>query len=82
VTLSNSELIVPQDETLWTPIKKGLSWSVSVLLLSLSWVIVGLCVVLPWGLVGYGMYRLGRRLFYTPPPAPVPVAPAPPAPTA
>lgn len=82
VTLSNSELIVPQDETLWTPIKKGLSWSVSVLLLSLSWVIVGLCVVLPWGLVGYGMYRLGRRLFYTPPPVPVQMAPAPPAPTA
>jgi hypothetical protein len=82
VTLSNQELIVAQDESLWTPIRKGLSWSVSVLLLSLSWVIVGLCVVLPWGLVGYGLYRLGRRLFYTPPPAPVPVAPAPPAPTA
>ena len=68
VTLSNAELILPEDEGLWTPIKKGLSWSVRVLLLSLSWVVVGLCVVLPWGVVGYGVYRLGARLFYTPTP--------------
>ena len=80
VTLSNQELIVAKDESLWTPIRKGLSWSVSVLFLSLSWVIVGLCVVLPWGVVGYGLYRLLRRLFYTPAPAPVAVVPAPPAP--
>ncbi len=68
VRLSNAELILPEDEGLWTPIKKGLSWSVRVLLLSLSWVVVGLCVVLPWGVVGYGVYRLVCRLFYTPTP--------------
>ena len=70
VTLSNSELIVPADDGLWSQVRKGLSYSVSVLLVSVTWVIFGLCVVVPWVLVGYGAYRLGRRMFRTPPAAP------------
>src|SRR5262249_39852809 len=62
VTLSNAELIVPRDDGVMPQVKKGLSWSANMLLLSVSWLIVGLCVVLPWGLAGYGAYRLVRRL--------------------
>jgi len=78
VTLSNSDLIVPKDEGLWPQVRKGLSYSVTFLSLSLTWVIFGLCVVLPWAVVGYGGYRLVRRLF--PPPPEIPAPPAPPTP--
>src|SRR5262249_42179831 len=63
VVLSNTELIIPKDDGLWAQVRKGLSVSVQFLLLSLSWVIFILFVILPWALVGYGIYRLGRRLF-------------------
>ncbi len=80
VTLSNAELIVPRDDGLWPQVRKGLSYSVTVLSLSVTWLIFGLCVVLPWALVGYGGYRLVRRLFGTPPvpttPPPAPGTPA------
>jgi hypothetical protein len=74
VTLSNAELIVPHDDGLWPQVRKGLSYSVAVLSLSVTWLIFGLCVVLPWAVVGYGGYRLVRRLFRapTPPPAQAP----------
>jgi hypothetical protein len=62
VQLSNTDLIVPRDDGVWPQVKKGLSWSANVLLLSVSWLIVGLCVVLPWALVGFGAYRVVRRL--------------------
>jgi len=63
VTLSNTDLIVAKDVGLWTQIRKGLSYSVSVLLLSVTWVVFGLCVVLPWAIIGYVAYRVFRRLF-------------------
>ena len=73
VTLSNAELIVPRDDGLWPQVRKGLSYSVAVLLTSVTWVVFGLCVVLPWAVVGYAGYRLVRRLF-RPAPVPVPAA--------
>jgi hypothetical protein len=63
VTLSNTDLIVAKDVGLWTQIRKGLSYSVSVLMLSVTWVVFGLCVVLPWVIIGYVAYRVFRRLF-------------------
>ncbi|HEX5270687.1 MAG TPA: DUF4349 domain-containing protein, partial [Gemmataceae bacterium] len=66
VTLSNAELIVPRDDGLWPQVRRGLSYSVAVLSLSVTWLIFGLCVLLPWALVGYGGYRLVRRLFRAP----------------
>jgi hypothetical protein len=77
VTLSNAELIVPKDEGVWPQVRKGLSYSMYFLSLSVTWLIFGLCVVLPWALVGYGGYRVVRRLSRTPQPAAP--APAPPA---
>jgi hypothetical protein len=78
VTLSNTDLIVAKDDGLWTQVRRGLSLSVTVLLMSVTWVVFGLCVVLPWAVVGYGGYRLFRRL--VPQPAAATPAPAPPAP--
>jgi hypothetical protein len=79
VTLSNAELIVPHDDGLWPQVRKGLSYSLTVLSWSVTWLIFGLCVLLPWALVGYGGYRLVRRLFAGPAAAPVtPPAPPPP----
>src|SRR5439155_861894 len=69
VTLSNAELIVPRDDGLWPQVRKGLSYSMTVLSLSVTWLIFGLCVLLPWALVGYGGYRLVRRLSRSPAPA-------------
>ena len=75
VTLTNVEAIVPEDEGLWTKVRKGLAISVSWLLTSVTWVVFGLCVVLPWALVGFGGYRVVRRIVRTPAPAP-PTAPS------
>lgn len=61
VTLGVPEPIVATTDGLWPPVRKGLSYSASVLFTSLTWVVFGLCVVLPWGLVGYGLYRVFRR---------------------
>jgi hypothetical protein len=72
VTLSNSELIVPNDAGLGAQVKKGLTYSWRMLSWSVMWLVFGLCVVLPWALVGYGGYRLVRRLFGSPAPAPTP----------
>ena len=62
VTVSNPERIVGRDDGVWPQVRRGLSYSASVLLTSVTWVVFGLCVVLPWALVGYGGYRLVRRL--------------------
>jgi Domain of unknown function (DUF4349)/Putative zinc-finger len=62
VTLSNTDLIVAKDDGLWPQVRRGLSYSASVLLMSVTWVVFGLCVVLPWAVVGYAGYRLVRRL--------------------
>ena len=79
ITLGNAEGIVPQDDTLWTPVKKGLTYSASFLLTSMTWVVFGLCVVLPWAVVGYGGYRVVRRIA-GPSPTDVPSSPDPVAP--
>jgi hypothetical protein len=81
VLITSAESIVPQDEGLWTPVKKGLSYSASFLLTSLTWLVFVLCVILPWALVGYGGYRVVRRVTRPTPSPVVPVAP-PPAPEA
>jgi hypothetical protein len=62
VTLVSGEQIVAEGNGLWPQIRRGLSYSMTILLMSVTWVVFGLCVVLPWGLVGYGGYRLVRRL--------------------
>jgi hypothetical protein len=77
VTLSNEERIVGADDGLWPQVRRGLSYSASVLLTSVTWVVFGLCVVLPWAVVAFVGYRLLRWLFRPrPAPAPVPVTPA------
>jgi hypothetical protein len=71
VTVSNADRIVGTG--VWPQVRRGLSYSASVLLTSLTWVVFGLCVVLPWAIVGYGGYRVVRRV------ARGPVTTAPPA---
>ena len=60
VTLSSADKIVADDAGVWPQVKRGLSYSASVLLTSLTWVVFGLCVVLPWALIGFGGYRAVR----------------------
>jgi hypothetical protein len=82
ITLTNAEGIVPEDDGVWTQVKKGLSYSALALLKSVGWVVFGLCVVLPWAVIGFAGYRVVRRAV-TPPAtsASTPVAPPePPAP--
>jgi hypothetical protein len=78
VTVTSPDRIVGADDGVWPPVRKGLSYSLSVLLTSLTWVVFGLCVVLPWALIGFVGYRAVR---WTTRPAPEPPAPpaAPPA---
>jgi hypothetical protein len=61
VTLSNAEGIIGADAGVWQQVRRGLSYSASVLLTSVTWVVFGLCVVLPWALIGYTAYRVVRR---------------------
>jgi hypothetical protein len=61
LTLVNRDQIVAEDDGLWPQIRRGLSYSVAVLLTSVTWVVFGLCVVLPWALAIYVCYRLFRR---------------------
>jgi hypothetical protein len=76
VTLTSGEQIVSEGDGLWPQVRRGLSYSVAVLLTSVTWVVFGLCVVLPWCLVAYVGYRLIRRLGGTGSAATVPVSPA------
>lgn len=79
VTLTSADQIVAADDGLRPQMKRGLMYSVSVLLTSVTWVVFGLCVVLPWAVIGYVVYRVARRVFASnPTPVPAPVA-APPA---
>jgi hypothetical protein len=61
ITLVNRDQIVAEDDGLWPQVRRGLSYSVAVLLTSVTWVVFGLCVVLPWAVVIYACYRLYRR---------------------
>jgi hypothetical protein len=60
VTLKSEEKIVGDDAGVWPPVKRGLTYSASVLLTSLTWLVFGLGVVLPWAVIGYGGYRVVR----------------------
>jgi hypothetical protein len=80
VTLGNRESIISDDDGLWSQVRRGLSYSASVLLTSVTWVVFGLCVVLPWAVIGYVAYRIVRRTVAPAPAAPTPApAPTPPA---
>ena len=74
VTVSNADRIVGSNAGVWPQVRRGLSYSASVLLTSVTWVVFGLCVVLPWALVGYGGYRLVRRSRRSPPGVVAPTA--------
>lgn len=63
VTLVGRGPIVADDNGLWPQVRRGLGFSLAVLLTSVTWVIFGLCVVVPWGLAGYVGYRLVRRVW-------------------
>ena len=79
--MSSAERIVGDDAGIWPPVKKGLSYSASVLLTSMTWIVFGLCVILPWAVVGYGGYRVVRGLS-RPRSAEANAPPVPPAPPA
>jgi hypothetical protein len=77
VTLVSGEQIVAEGDGIWPQVRRGLSYSMAVLLTSVTWVVFGLCVVLPWGLVAYIGYRLFRRAGRAPSPvAATPTTPA------
>jgi hypothetical protein len=76
VTLVNRDQIVAEDDGLWPQVRRGLSYSVAVLLTSVTWVVFGLCVVLPWAVAIYVCYRLFRR-FGRPSRPPAIASPAP-----
>ena len=76
VTLTGGDQIVSEGDGVWPQVRRGLSYSVTVLLTSLTWVVFGLCVVLPWCMVGYVGYRLIRRLGRTGPAASAPLSSA------
>src|ERR1700693_4786495 len=63
VTLSNTPLLVPSDQGLWSQVRGGLAFSLRGLSISASWLIVGLLFVLPWLLVLYAALWLARRLW-------------------
>jgi hypothetical protein len=76
VTLSNAELLVPQDQGFWSHLRGGLSISLRGLFMSLSWLIVGVLFVLPWVVIVYVIVRLVRRLWGSPSPTTVVSVPA------
>ena len=63
ITLSNTPLLVPSDQGLWSQLRGGLAFSLRGLSISASWLIVGLLFVLPWVLVLYAAVWLARRLW-------------------
>ena len=63
ITLSNTPLLVPSDQGLWSQLRGGLAFSLRGLSISASWLIVGLLFVLPWLLVLYAAVWLARRLW-------------------
>jgi hypothetical protein len=62
VTVSNTELLVPTDQGLWSELRRGLAFSLRGLSMSASWLIVGLLFVLPWLLLIYVIVWLVRRM--------------------
>jgi hypothetical protein len=76
VTLTNAEVLVPQDEGIMGNVRKGLSYSLRGLSVSVSVLIVGLLFVLPWVVLIAVGWWLVRRVWGRP--AVVTVAPTPP----
>jgi hypothetical protein len=76
VTLSSTEQIVSADDSLWSKVREGLSYSVSFLLRTLTWLVFGLCAIVPWVVIGYIVYRLVRWMTRAEP-VPVPVSSSP-----
>ncbi len=74
ITLSNTPLLLPSDESLWSQLRGGLAFSLRGLSISASWLMVGLLFVLPWVLLLYAVIWLARRLWRSEP-APVEVSP-------
>ncbi len=66
VTLSN-ELLVPQDQALWSQLRQGLSISLRGLAISAGWLLIGVLFVLPWVLVVLALLWLVRRLWRSTP---------------
>jgi Domain of unknown function (DUF4349) len=81
VSLTSADQIVAADAGVWPQVRRGLTYSASVLLTSITWVVFGLCVVLPWALLGYGGYRtvrwMARPTSTSTPPAPPTAPPSP-----
>jgi hypothetical protein len=67
VTLSNVDLLVPQDEGLWAQVRRGLAQSLQGLAVSARLLIIGLLFVLPWLLLILALIWLIRRLWGTSP---------------
>src|SRR5262249_19779606 len=63
VTLSNAELLLPEEQGLWAQVRNGLSFSLRGLSMSVSWLVVGVMFVLPWLLLLYAFVWLVRRLW-------------------
>jgi len=72
ITMASPDAIVETEDGLWSPVKKGLTYSASFLLRSMTWVVFVLCAVLPWALLGYGGYKLARRATRSTPKIPEP----------
>ena len=63
VTLSNTPLLVPNDQSLWSQVRSGLAFSLRGLSISASWLIVGVLFILPWALLLYALVWLTRRFW-------------------
>jgi hypothetical protein len=61
VTFTNSQLLVPRDESLWSQVRKGLSVSLRGLSASVSALIVGVLFILPWLLLLGTIFWLTRK---------------------
>lgn len=63
ITISERSLLVPEEESLWSQIRNGISISLRGLTVSVCWLIVALLFVLPWVLVIYAFIWLIRLMF-------------------
>ncbi len=63
VKLSNTPLLVPDDQSLWSQLRGGLAFSLRGLTISAGWLIIGLLFVLPWVLVLYAAVWLAKRIW-------------------
>jgi hypothetical protein len=72
VTLSNGELLVPQEEGLGKNVRGGLAFSLRALSVSAGWLIVAILFVLPWVLLVWAVLWLVRRLWGSGRPAAAP----------